>query len=374
MYQLSLKVAAAILLFTSCADKQKKKEQEAEIFPVMELKARDTMLQKEYVTQIQAFRNVEIRSKVNGFLERVLVDEGQMVKTGQVLFQLNSEPYKVVLEKALAAVRSAEAEALTAKVEVNRVKQLVEKNVISKTELQLAEAKLEIANAKIRQAKAEEADARLHLEYTVIRSPFNGMIDRLPLKLGSLIEEGTLLTSIADVSSVFAYFNLSENEYLHFMRSKNRDSISKARNLELILSDGSLFPVKGTIETMEGQIDQATGSIAFRAVFGNPNDLLKHGASGRVVITSLVSGALLVPQKSVFEIQDKNYVYLVNDSGKAQSASIDIQTRVGDFYLIRSGLSEGDKIVYEGIQRIKEGSIIAMKMVSGNAEALAAYK
>lgn len=177
----------------ACQPKEQKTVTERETLPVIELRTRDTVIQKEYVTQIQAVRNVEIRSKVEGFLDKVLVDEGKEVVAGQLLFLLNSEPYKVQLEKALAAVKSAEAEALSARVETQRVKVLVEKNVVSKTELQLADAKLDVAMAKIRQAKAEEADARLHLQYTEIRSPFSGVINRLPLKLGSLVDRKSVV-------------------------------------------------------------------------------------------------------------------------------------------------------------------------------------
>jgi membrane fusion protein (multidrug efflux system) len=287
-----------------------------------------------------------------------VVDEGQEVKAGQVLFLLNSATYKVNLEKALAAVKSAEAEAMSAKVEVNRVKILVDKNVVSPTELQLAEARYDVAAAKIRQAKAEEADARLHLDYTIIRSPFDGVIDRLPLKLGSLIEEGTLLTTLSDASSVFAYFNVSESEYLQLMRKNGNDSASHPREVQLQLADGSSFAATGIIETMEGQMDANTGSIAFRARFANNSKLLKHGATGKVELTSRVTDALLVPQKSVFEIQDKNYVYLVDNKGRVSMRNFSIRARVGAYYLVQQGLQPGDRIVYEGLQRVREGSTI----------------
>lgn len=368
MKQLYTCLLAGASLLLACGKKQEKQTAENESFPIIELRSRDTLLQKEYVTQIQAIRNVEIRSKVNGYLDRVLVDEGQEVSAGQVLFLLNSEPYRVALEKALAAVKSAEAESLSARVEVQRVKVLVEKNVISKTELQLAEAKLDVALSKIRQAKAEEADARLHLKYTEIRSPFSGVIDRLPLKLGSLVEEGTLLTTIADVSSVFAYFNLSEAEYLSFMRKRQQDSTGL---LELKLADGSQFPVRGKIETMEGQIDAATGSIAFRARFANAGKLLRHGATGRVISTAAVKDALMVPQKSVFEIQDRNYVYIVDANGKVKMKSFEVSARVGTYYLVAEGLKPGDRIVYEGVQRVKDGATISAKLVEPVADVAA---
>lgn len=363
--------AMVIVMTLACGTQKQKAKEQAESFPVLQLVARDTLLEKEYVSEIQAIRNVEIRSKVNSFLEKIYVDEGQEVKAGQLLFQLNSEPYKVAVEKAVAALKSAEAEAMAAKVEVNRVKVLVEKNVVSKTELQLAEAKLDVAYAKIRQALAEEADARLHLGFTEIRSPFNGVVDRLPLKLGSLIEEGTLLTTVADASQIFAYFNVSENEYLQFMRSKGSDSVTRQSDVALYLADGSRFQHAGRIETIEGQIDQGTGSIAFRARFSNDGKLLKHGASGKISLTSWVDDAILVPQKSVFEIQDKNYVYLVDDKSKVTMRSFTVKARVGQYYLVQQGLKAGDRIVFEGIQRVKEGSTIVAKMVTEGAPQLA---
>ncbi|HMP92056.1 MAG TPA: efflux RND transporter periplasmic adaptor subunit [Phnomibacter sp.] len=351
-----------LAFLASCKSSNNIKPEEPDTFPVLTLQTRDTTLIKEYVAQIQAVRNVEIRSKVSGYLDRVLVDEGQNVSAGQMLFLLNAEPYKVALEKSLAAVSSAEAEVQSAQVEVDRVKILVEKNVVSKTELQLAISKLDIARARVRQAKAEEADARLQLTYTAIKSPFAGTIDRLPLKLGSLIEQGTLLTTLADVGQVFAYFNLSENEYLQFMRGA--DTVTSSRKVELLLSDGSRFVNEGRIETMEGQIDQSTGSIAFRARFNNANNLLKHGASGKVTIKSWVADGLLVPQKSCFEIQDKYYVYVVDDTGKVTSKNFSVKARVGPYYLVEEGLTAGTRIVYEGVQRIKEGAVINSKPVS----------
>jgi membrane fusion protein (multidrug efflux system) len=226
--------------------------------PVAELQPQKTKLHREYVGDIHAVQNVEIYARVKGYLEQVYVDEGKEVKKGQVLFRINNEEYESSLAKAKAYLQSAVAEAKGAELELRRVKLLVEKNVISKTEAEVAEAKLAAANAKIEEAKSEKSTAALHLAQTQIRAPFDGVVDRLPYKTGSLINEGTLLTTLSDTKHVFAYFNVSENEYLEYKKARGAASNQNAV-VELELADGSYFKHKGTIETMEGAFDEGTG-------------------------------------------------------------------------------------------------------------------
>lgn len=332
--------------------------------PVAQLVARDTVLSHEYVADIQAVRNVEIRARVEGFLEQIYVDEGKPVRKGQLLFRINDAPYKTQLSQARAVLGSAKAQAQVAKLELDRVHLLTAKNIISKTELDVAQAKYRAAQAQIDEARSAETAAALNLSYTQVRAPFDGVINRIPLKMGSVIEDGTLLTTVSDTRAVYAYFNVSEAEYLEYSRNGQQDSARSTNNARLVLADGSTYSVKGKIETVEGQFQANTGSIAFRARFDNPDKLLRHGASGKVRITNTVSDAVLVPQKAVFEIQDKNYVFLVDEAGKVQQHEFKPKTRLATYYLVASGLKPGQRVVCEGTQDLRNGAQITPRMVT----------
>ena len=331
--------------------------------PVVRLKEQTTDLQREYVGQINANRNVEIYARVKGYLEQIYVDEGESVKKGQTLFRINDEEYKVEAAKARAMHQSAIAEAKAAELEVSRLKLLVDKKIISNIEWEVAEANLLAARAKIEQANAAQTNANIHMARTRIRAPFSGAINRIPYKPGSLIDEGTQLTTLSDTRTVYVYFKVSENEYLEFIKAQRDNIGGNGGVVRLELADGSLFPEKGQIQTMEGEFDTSTGSIAFRAQFPNPKGLLKHGSSGNVLLTNTVSDAILVPQKAVFEIQDKSYVYVMDSTNQVSMRSFVPKSRFQDYYVVRSGLEAGDQIVYEGIQALKDGVKIKPKII-----------
>lgn len=353
----------AVLALSCRSDTKSAELTEPEEFPVTSLIQRDIDIPREYVASIHAFQNIEVRARVEGYLEEILVDEGKEVKKGQLLFKINDEEYRADLNRARANVISAEAEMKSALVELERVKLLVNKNVITRTELDLAEAKVEIARSKIEQAKAEEVAASIRLANTSIRSPFNGVIDRIPYKIGSLISAGALLTTLSDIETVNAYFNVSEVEYLmNFSKAKSQNAFFLT-NVELILADGTLYPLKGTIETMESEFEEGTGAIAVRAKFQNPNRLLKHGSTGKIRLHETRKGALLLPQKSGLEIQDKNYVFLLNENQTVNLKSFVPIARIGDFYVVGSGLTEADKFIYEGIQNVREGMVIKPRFI-----------
>ena len=350
-----------------CTSNEEKSEQTAEklAVPVVQLTRQPTTLQREYVSSLEAVRNVEIRARVSGFLEKIHIDEGQAVRKGQLLFSLNGAEYRSEADRARASLKSAVASEKTAAVEVDRVKLLVDKKIISPSELQLAKAKLESARAQIDEAKSALAKANLHLAHTNIRAPFDGVINRIPFKMGSLIEEGTLLTTVSDLHEVFAYFDVSEKEYLEFLK-KNRNLVGKGgQPVEMVLADASVYPQKGRIETMETIFDEESGTISLRARFPNPKRLLKHGSSGIIRLDNFLSDALLVPQRAVFEIQDKNYVYVVDAANRVKSKSFIPQSRVGKFYIVKSGLQPGERVVYEGIQNVKDGMEIIPRSAPG---------
>ncbi|GAB3022996.1 efflux RND transporter periplasmic adaptor subunit [Spirosoma pulveris] len=350
------------VVLTSCSSQPEQKQAEsAPTLPTIQLSKQEATLDRDYASELEAVQNVEVRARVAGYLDNILVDEGQPVHKGQLLFQLNGTEYQVEVARAIANLESASAEAQSAEVEMDRVKLLVEKKIISPSESKLARAKMETAKAAIDGAKAALNKARFHVSLTSIRAPFDGVINRIPFKRGSLIEQGALLTSISDLRQMYAYFNVSEKEYLAFIKKRHDPNKATIREVELLLADDSVYPYKGKIETTETVFEGNSGTIAFRASFPNPKQLLRHGATGKIRMSNDVDDALLVPQKAVFEVQDKNFVYVVDANNKIKSRSFVPSSRVDQFYIVQSGLKEGDRIVYEGIQSLKDGMTIVPK-------------
>ena len=325
------------------------------VVPVTELIPRDTLIYREYVADVRAVRHVEIHARVRGYLEEIYVDEGKVVRKGQRMFRINSEEYKLELAKADAQLKTAIAEAKGYEVEQQRVRMLVEKDVVAATELELAHVRLEASRSRIDEARSARQDAAIKLARTEIRAPFEGVIDRIPLKVGSVIEEGELLTTVSDVHEIFTYFYVSENEYLDYVDALREHPRKELQAVDLVLADGTIFPHVGHIETVDGEFDANTGSIAFRARFPNPERLLKHGASGKVKLASKVKNSLIVPQQAVLELQDKNYVYVLDNEGRVSMRSFVASHRFSHFYIAASGLQPGEKIVYEGIQNLRDG-------------------
>jgi membrane fusion protein (multidrug efflux system) len=329
-------LAMVFIFFNACNSKKEAKVETGK-YSVTNPLLLDTSFAKEYVAEIQSLQNVEIRAKVKGFIEKINVDEGQQVHAGQLLFTIRPKEYEAELIKSKAEVKKAELDAQNAK-------NLSDKNIISKTELALALAKLE-------QAKADESLAELYVTYTKVTAPFDGVIDRLKFKQGSLIDEGTLLTTISNNKEVYAYFNVSENEYLDY---KSRTKNDKNNIVTLLLANNQPHKHKGKIETIESEFDKNTGSIAFRAKFPNPELLLKHGETGKVQMNIDLKHALLIPQKATFELQDKIYVFVVDKNNVVKSRNIKIKQRLNNIYVIESGLTEDDKFIFEGIQSLKD--------------------
>jgi RND family efflux transporter MFP subunit len=320
---------------------------------------KDTSYDSEYVAEIQSVKYVEVRSRIKGHIEKIHVDEGQAVKEGQLLFTLSFMEFEKELQKANAAHKSAQADLKAAEVELRNVKRLLEKNIVAEVELEVAKAKVEALRADREEAAANQEQVALNLSFAHIKAPFNGFVNRIPNKVGSLIADGDMLTSISDNREVFAYFNLSEIDYLNYVSANNK----QADKVSLKLANQALYPHAGKIEMIESEFDHATGNIAFRARFPNPDALLKHGSNGKVVVNKQLKNALLIPQKSTFEIQDKLYVYVVNQEGVLQQRNIVPKMRFPDFYVIESGLSKEEQIVYEGVEILKDGEKIHSKSV-----------
>lgn len=337
------------LLTISCTYKKEAETLDTHkvIYPVVE----DAKYSSKYVAQIKSVNYVEIRSRIRGYIENIYVDEGQPVKKGQLLFALLSTVFEIELQKANAAYRNALADLKVAKVELENVTLLVEKNIVSKSELHVIQAKVDALRASVEQAIANKEQQALHLSFSEIRAPYDGFINRIPNKVGSLIAEGDMLTSLSDNREVFAYFNLSEVDYLNYIASGEQE----ANIVSFELANGVLYGYEGTIEMIESEFDGSTGNIAFRARFPNPDGLLKQGANGKVIVNKILKDALLIPQKSTFEIQDQMYVYVVNQDNVLEQRNIVNKMRLPNFYVVESGLSKDEQILLEGVENVMNG-------------------
>lgn len=331
----------ALLCHTSCKSKKIEKEIEAKLLVTSPLKM-DTSIVNQYVCQIHSIRHIELRAQERGYLEKIFVDEGQSVKEGQLLFQIMPKLYEAELQKAQAEVKFAE-------IEYQNTQSLTDRNVVSKNELAMAKAKLDKASAEVSLAK-------VHLRFTEIRAPFDGIIDRFRVRPGSLIGEGDLLTTLSDNSKMWVYFNVPEAEYLDYKAQAKSDTLLK---VQLMMANHQLFDYQGVVETIEADFDNQTGNISFRATFPNPKGVLRHGETGNILVNTAETNALIIPQKATFEVLDKRYVYVVGKDNRVKAREITIAADMEDLYVVKGGIDENDKILLEGLRKVKENDKIA---------------
>lgn len=329
-------------------------------FMVVTPEIKDTAYAREYIAEIQSVQNVEIRSRMDAaFIDKIHVDEGKPVAAGQLLFTLTSRRSKEEYLKANAQLKSVQADLKVAEVELKNTRMLVNKGIVSQSELEMAQAKVEAIQARIQEVKSAISIAAVYLSFAEVRAPFRGVINRIPNKRGSMVKEGDLLTTISNNDEVFAYFNLSEKDYLEYRKKREDGSTNQ---VSLVMADNQLFPHKGMIETSENEMDISTGNIAFRARFSNPEHLLRHGSSGKVLLSSRIPNAMMIPQKSTFEIQEKTFVYVVDKDNRVRMRNITVAYRFPHLYVVAAGLNKEDRIIYEGIQQVKEGDQIVPEL------------
>lgn len=324
-----------LLCLASCSTK--KEVEERFKYSVTSPLRKDTLVIRNYVCQIRAIQHIELRALEKGYLQHIFVDEGKRIKQGQMMFQIMPLMYKAELQKT-------EAEAKFAEIEYRNTKQLADSNVVSPNELALAKAKFD-------KAKAEVSLAQVHLGFTEIKAPFDGIMDRFQVRLGSLVNEGDLLTTMSDNSKMWVYFNVPEAEYLNFRMNGKKDSLMK---VNLLMANNLIFDHTGVVQTIEADFNNETGNIAFRATFPNPKGLLRHGETGNVQMTVPLLRALIIPQKSTFEVLEKKYVFVVDQEKVVHQKEISIAAEMPDLYIINNGLSENDRIVLEGIRKVKD--------------------
>ncbi|MCS3735094.1 efflux RND transporter periplasmic adaptor subunit [Mucilaginibacter dorajii] len=341
-------------------------------YKVMELQPRQATLNVDYPASIQGQQNIEIRPKIDGYVEKIYVDEGAIVTKGQLLFKINAPQYEQDVRTAAAGIKTAEADLNLAKMQVKKVKPLVEKDIISAYELESAQLTEQTKAAALAQAKASLANAKVNLNYTTITSPVNGVIGALPYKLGSLVTSSTTdpLTTVYNTANIYAYFALNEKQLLDFSRdSLNKTSfktkLASLPPVSLILPDGTTYEHAGKVETVNGLINTATGAANVRADFVNPRGLIRSGSSAVVRIPNLVKAALLVPESATYELQDKRFVYVVDAQNKIKNVAIQVMDNTaGLFYVVTQGLKAGDKIILESSGNLQDGTVIKTNVVS----------
>lgn len=328
---------------------------------------------QEFPTALEGKNNVEIRSQVDGYLDRIYVEEGAYVRAGQPLFKIDSRAYGEQMNMAQANLQVANANIQKAKVEVDRLQPLVAAKVVSDVQLRTAKANYAAAVAAASQAKASVGGARINVGFTTITAPVSGYIGRIPYKKGSLISrtDPNPLTLLSDISEIYAYFSLSELDFIAFQNKYQgatlEEKLKDMPMVELVIADNSTYPQKGKMTIVDGQFDKTTGAISVRAVFPNTNGTLRTGNTGRVRMPQLFSHALVVPQESTFEIQDKTYVYVVAKDQKVTSRPIKISGKTESYYFISEGLQPGEKIVYVGLGSLKDGASIKAKPISSDS-------
>ncbi|MCT4698240.1 MULTISPECIES: efflux RND transporter periplasmic adaptor subunit [Flavobacteriaceae] len=332
-----------LIVQTSCESKKEEKKEHTAFLVTNPIK-KDTTITKDYVSQIHAIRHIEVRALEKGYLKSISVDEGQNVKKGQAMFQIMPNIYQAELQKA-------QAESNVAEIELKNTKLLADGNVVSQNELAMASANYD-------KSKAEVSLAQTHLGFTQIKAPFDGIMDHLEVREGSLLDEGELLTKLSDNSKMWVYFNVPEAQYLDYMMNDHKDDKEEVR---LLLANNREFNQKGIVETIEGEFNNETGNIAFRATFPNPDGVLRHGQTGSILMTVPFKDVILIPQKATFEVLDKTYVFIVDKENKVRQREITIGAELPNIYVISKGLSETDTILLEGIRMVKNNEEIHTK-------------
>lgn len=341
MKKLFVLAVLGLAVISSGCQKHKEKEEERKYLVTQPIR-QDTLIYKSYVCQIHAIQHIELRALERGYLQQIVVDEGQHVKKGQLLFQILPVIYEAELQKA-------KAEYDYTLIEYQNTKKLADSNIVSSNELALVKAKLDKVKAELDLAKAQ-------LGFTEIRAAFDGIVGLFRVRAGSLLDEGDLLSTLSDNSKMWVYFNVPEAEYLSYMQAKS--ITGKDQEVLLQMANGQMFDQKGIIETIEADFNNQTGNIAFRATFSNAQGLLRHGETGNILMPTPLKNALIIPQKATFEVLDKKYVYVVGKDNVVKSRRITVDTELPDLYVIKDGLKDDEKILLEGLRTVKENDKI----------------
>jgi membrane fusion protein (multidrug efflux system) len=363
-----------LVLAAACSDDKPQQPAPPPVAEVITINSAPATTGHDYAASLQGKVDVEIRPQVDGFLDKVLVDEGAFVKAGQLLFKINDQPYREQLNNAVANLKSAEAQLNNAAIEIEKLTPLVENKIISDYQLKVAKSAHNGAAANVEQAKALVASAKIKLNYTNVTAPVSGYIGRLPKKQGSLVSPGDpeALTNLSDVHEVYAYFSLGETDFINFKTQYEgatlSDKIKHLPAVSLILPDNSIYPVTGKIDMVDGRFDKTTGAITLRAIFPNSNNLLRSGNTGKIRLQQEHLNAILVPQSATVEVQDKIFVYAVGDSNKVSKQPLQVVGKSGTDYIVKDGVKPGDRIVINGLDNLTEDLVIKPESPKANTQ------
>lgn len=364
---------AAGIALTNCStgrSEEKENNNKPLALPVHTVDTSDAVTVKDYLGTIEGKVNVEVRPQVEGILQEIYVDEGSFVQKGQKLFKIDASAYQEVLNNMVATQNVAKAKLENAKLEVERLRPLVENDVISDVRLQTARSEYDVAMASLDQATAAVRSAQINKEFTILTAPVSGYIGRIPKRVGNLVGKGDSepLTVLSDVQEVFVYFSMNESDFLYFTKLKAKQDSAAGIKLgnnqlnfpeaTLILADGEEFVKKGRVDAINGQVDRTTGAISLRASFSNTENILRNGSTGTLKISEVKRGVIQIPQIATSELQDRTFVYVLNNNNKVERRSITIKGKSKDNYIVGSGLSRGDRVLLSGLDKITDGSSV----------------
>jgi len=373
--------ALSLFVIFSCStgsSKTSDTENNAIALPVQPIDTATATTVKDYLGTIEGKVNVEIRPQVEGILEEIYVDEGAFVKEGQRLFKINPQPYQEELNNAIANENVEKAKLENAKLEVDRLKPLVENDVISDVRLRTAMSDYDVAKASLAQASAAVASARINLGFTTIKAPVSGFIGRIPKRVGNLVSSSDPLTELSDISEVYVYFAMSESDFLYFRKKYGKrdssstnpaDTAQLIPNVSLVMADGTVYPEKGVVDAINGQVNRTTGAISLRATFPNADYVLRSGNTGTLKMEEHQRGVLTVPQVATTELQDKIFVYTLDSANRVKQRAIEVIGKSGKQYIVKNGVNPGDRIVLSGLDKLEDGmEIKPLNVPSASAE------
>ncbi len=359
--------AAMAVFLAACKDKEKN-EQAQRIMPYkyIETTTQVAVVNNDYPAQLQGSQNIDIRPMIDGYIQSVHVDEGQTVRKGQLMFKITNPQYDQQVRSARAALQSAKTQVDNARMQVTKVKPLVDKDIISPFELQSAELQLKSAQAAYAQAQAALSNAQINLGYTNVYAPVSGVVGTLPYRIGSYVNSATPepLTTVSSIADIYAYFSWNEKDQIEFFKSaggtSSSEKLQSIPDVKLLLADGSEYPHKGEVRSISGQANPQTGSFNMRATFPNPTGLLRSGNSATVRIPNTIYDAVVIPQGATFEIQGAHFVYLVNQDSVVRQAPVTVtDMKDGKRYIVNTGLKTGDMVVVEGVSILKDSTRIS---------------
>ena len=363
----ALIVAFVLTLATGCGKKEAvvaAAPPEVEVAGVVQ---QDVPLYSECIATLDGYVNAQIQPQVTGYLTKQNYQEGTVVQKGDVLFEIDPRPFEAALQQIRGQLAQAEAQLGKTTLDVARDTPLAKESAIPQAQLDNDIQANEAAQAMVGAAKAQVEQAQLNLEFTKVRSLVNGVAGLAKGQIGDLVGPTTILTTVSQVEPIKAYFAISEQEYMKFAErisavSEGKRRMGEQKSLELILSDGTVYPHKGWVVLTDRQVDVKTGTIRVAGAFDNPRGILRPGMFGRIrAVTGINKAALLVPQRSVVEAQGSYSVVVVGPNNQASIRPVKTGDRVGQMWVITEGLKPGEQVIAEGMQKAKEGSTVRPK-------------